>query len=551
MIFSYLKSTFRNFRKYKLYSLINVTGLAIAVALGILIYLYIRDELSYDGFHSRKDRIYRIEAKQFVYGDSPHDFPLEKDHSFRFCWMPTPLAPVLKDEIPDIVEFSRYSDDEGILSKGDKAFNEKIIFVDPGFLKMFDFNMPEGNPNQALNDIHNLVLTQSLAKKYFGDEDPVGKTLTLNLWNNSMDAVITGIVTDPPGNSSFQFSILARQEIKPFYKESLDSWNSFNTPTFLLLAGNTDMHTFHARLMRFTDKYFGKTIQDERSRQKLGNTARIFELTLNRLDRVHLDKNVPWYGVSDIAYSYILGGIGILIFIIACLNYISLSISNAAGRSVEIGIRKVLGAGPFSLARRFWGESQILSLISVFLGMLIAVLLIDPFNRFAGKNLSLFYSGNLSFIVFLVLMAFLVGLMAGGYPALFLSGFRPLDVLKKKKSGRYNLTFTRGMVVVQYALSGILITSSLVMFRQMRFVATANLGFNKDQVLVFPTYTGWTDEGERLAENLKNELLQSRDVLSVAGTNFSFNRGGWSKNGFEIQGKEHYAYVYRVDPDYV
>ncbi len=551
MSFYFFKSAIRNYRKYRLYTIINITGLSIAIALGILIYLYIQDELSYDGFHSNKSRIFRIDAKNYVYGNDAVDFPLEKDHSFRFVWLPSALAPTLSEEIPDIAEISRYSDDEAIVSAGDKAFNEKIVFVDPGFLKMFDFKMIEGDRNSVLNDLHDIVITPSIAKKYFGDEDPVGKALHLTIWDNKNDFVVTGIIQDSPGNSSFKFNILIRQELRAWYKEEYDNWNSFNVPVFIELAANTSREQFDKRLEVFKDKYFGKTIADERAKQKLPDSAKVFELVLQPLTKIHLDNKVGWFESSDITYSWILGGIGFLIFIIACLNYISLSVSSAGGRTTEIGIRKVLGARKSSLAGNFWGESQLLAFISLVVGIVLAFILVDPFGRYAGKSLTMLPAFNFWFCLFLVITVFLTGVLAGGYPALFLSHFQPLEVLRLNRSGKYNLSFTRGLVILQYALSGILITSSLIMFRQMRFVTTHELGFNKEQVIVLPTYTGWTDEGERMINDLKNELKKFPEVKYVSGTNTSFNRGGWSRHGFEVNGKQHAAYLYRVDPDYI
>jgi putative ABC transport system permease protein len=308
---------------------------------------------------------------------------------------------------------------------------------------------------------------------------------------------------------------------------------------------------FRSSIGKFAEKYFGKYIENERERQKLSDTVKIFEVAFNPLTAIHLDKNIPWYDVSDITYSYVLGGIGALIFFIACINFISLSVSGSASRSTEVGIRKVLGAGRFSVARQFWGESLGLVILAVLLGILLASVMIHPFNRFSGKTLSVFSSANLRFYFFIILVTFLTALFAGAYPSIYLSGFQPVEVLKRKSSTRYNLGFTRTLVVLQYALSGILITSSLVMFGQMRFITTRDLGYDEEQVIVIPTYTGWSDDGERLVNNLKNELQGMGGINSVSGTNFSFNRGGWSKNGFNINGKEHYAYIYRVDPNYV
>ena len=547
---NYIKISFRNFRKYRLHTFINIAGLSIGIALGILIFLFIADELSFDQFHSKKGQLYRVEVKKYTYGEEKSIFDENQDGIWYIPWMPTGLGPTMKDEIPDISHFTRWESGNGICTYGGKIFEENINYVDPGFFLMFDFKLLQGDPASVLNDKSQVVITEALMKKYFDDRDPIGKTIQLDINGEVTPYMISGVIENPPSNSSLDYNLLVRQENRPWYDESLNSWQSYNCPTFIELSSSTDLTNFRKRLQSFENKYFGEEKKETREKEILDEDVPVLELIIKPITGIHMDPDVRWHKSSNPTYSFILGGIGLLILLIASINYISLSLSNASSRAKEVGIRKVLGAKPSHLTRQFWGESQVMVLIALTSGIILASILIEPFNFFTEKSLSLISDYSFGFLLFLLMLVFLIGLIAGGYPAIFLSRFQPVKVLKSGNLTKFNTLLIRGLVVLQYGLSAFLIISSLIMYHQMRYITTKELGFNMDQVLVIPTFTGWTDEGENAVNRLDQALNGTPGIVSVSGSSASFNKG-WSRNGFEIEGEEHSAFTYRIQGDYV
>ena len=549
MWFNYFKLTLRNLWKHRLYSFINITGLGLGIAFTILIFLFISDERSFDSFHQKLDRIYRVEEVRYEYGDIKSMFDLDGDGKTETAWLPTPLGPALQNEISGIVNFTRFGGGEAVFNYNGKIFQENITFVDPGFLNMFDFEVNPGSQTSALSQKHHIILTRELANRYFENEDPLGKNIELDIYGDKQEFTVTGIIQAPPANSSIHFQALVRQENRPYYEENMKSWQSFNTPLFIELYTATPPSIFNETLSPFVEKYFGEEIREMREKNNLEENIPVFQLSIKPLEAIHLDKNVSWAKVSDPMYSYILTSIGILILLIACINYISISLSTASGRSKEVGVRKVLGAGPMTLARQFWGESQILVIISVIFGIILANFLLAPFNEFTQKSMVLFKPGHEMFFVFLMAVCLTVGVLAGGYPAIFLARFKTVEVFKSRSSNKLNPIVTRIMVVIQYTLSGFLIVSSMIMFRQMEYVANKNLGYDMEQVMVIPTFTGYTDDGEKTVNQLRESCSNVPGILDVAGTSASFNRG-WSRNGFEIEGQNHAAFTYRVNETY-
>lgn len=547
---NYFLISFRNIGKYKLHAFINITGLSIGIALSILIFLFIIDELSFDQFHSNKEYLYRVEIKRYTYREEKSIFDSDQDGMWQIAWMPTPLGPAILEEIPDIICMTRWVSGNGVMIYEDKIFEEEINYIDPGFFQMFDFQIVQGNMETVLMEKSQVVISESLKEKYFGIENPLGETIQLDMNGIVAPYIISGVIADPPDNSSLQYNLLMHQENRPWYAESIDSWQSFNCPTFIELSETADPLAFRDKLAAFENKYFAQEKKEILERELVGEDLPVFELMVKPLTDIHLDNEVNWHKSSDPTYSIILGAIGVLILVIASINYISLSLSNASRRTKEVGIRKVLGANSSNLTRQFWGESMVLVLISMIAAVLIVGLFLESFNALTGKNVTLISLNSAGLLLFLFLLVLLVGLLAGGYPAVFLSRYQPVKVLKLGSSSRFNIFLIRILVVLQYALSAFLILSSLIMYRQMRYITTKDLGYDKDQVLVIPTITGWTDEGEKAVTRLDQALKSLHGVLYVSGTSSSFNKG-WSRNSFIIDDEEHSAYTYRINGDYV
>nr|HPH46121.1 ABC transporter permease [Chryseolinea sp.] len=413
------------------------------------------------------------------------------------------------------------------------------------------FEILQGNADKLFQNTSDAVITQEIAKKYFGEEDPIGKPVSID---NQGEKVFTiaGIVETPPENSSISFKIIIPQENKPYYEKQLTRWGSFNTPTFVQLQPNANLTSFKTNLDKLVQKVMGDKLNEWRkeSVNPIPADAKMLEYEFTRITDIHLKKEISWNKVSDPQYSLILGGIAILILIIACINYISLALTTSASRKTEVGIRKVVGALKNQLIYQFSFESVIIALSSMIIGLGLVVLFLPAFNSFTEKGIHLSWIGSLPVIAASIAITIIVGLIAGSYPALFLSGFKPAQVLKGGFTSKLQSGFTKPLVILQFALSAFLIISSVIMYKQMRFVASKDLGYNQHQVIVIPTQKGWTEESNKTVQQFRDRLSKERDVLSVAGTSISFNQG-WSRNGYKIDDEQKSAFVYAVDPFYL
>lgn len=547
MISNYLKVASRNIRRQKLYSFINALGLSISIAFCLLIYLYIEDERSFDQFHLNKERIYRVQEKRFdTWWPKPPEHPYNES-----AWIQTGVGPALKADLAEVEYSCRYNPDaEGVVRYQDKAITEPVAYTDADFFKMFSFKLLKGNAEELFKKKSDLVITPEIAEKYFGSEDPMGKSITIDV-EGVKPFIVAGVIEAPPANSSFDFKMLIPQENRPYYDRNLDNWDNFNTPTFVQLRTNADVETFKSNLSAFVKKHMGDRLVKwkERSTIPIPEDAVMFEYKIAGLPEIHLMKDIGWHKVSDPQYSMILGSIAMLILIIACINYISLALTTSAARRTEVGIRKVVGAQMGQLVNQFALESILLALISMVLGIGLVVLFLPNFNAFTGKGISLFHENWLMLLGFTSVLALLVGLLAGSYPALFLARFRPALVLKGSAT-RVGTGFAKPLVVLQFALSSFLIVSSVIMYRQMNFIATKDLGYNQHQVIVLPTQKGWSPESDQTVQQVRTRLSQEPSILSVSGTTSSFNRG-WSRYGYKIDGEQKSAFVYGIDPYYL
>jgi putative ABC transport system permease protein len=547
MIQNYFKVAARNIVKRKTYSFINAFGLSIGIAFCTLIFLYIQDERSFDQFHVNKNLIYRIEEKSY---DTWQQEP-GKEYN-RSAWLQTGLKQAIKDEIPEVQLGTRFnSGSDGIFRANEKVFTEKLCYVDGDFFKMFSFKLLSGNPDKLFANRSDLVLTPAIAKKYFGDEDPLGKTVLIDDEGEKSFTVV-GIIEAPPANSSLDFQILLPQENRPRYDRNMTQWGSFNTPTFVQLVPNTDLEKFSVNLDKMLQKVMGDRLKKwrEKATVPIPDNVKLVELVFTQLPDIHLKKELSWHKVSDPQYSLILGGIALLILMIACINYVSLSLTTSTARRTEVGIRKVVGAQRKQLVYQFGFESIILAIGSMVIGIGLVFLFLPAFNAFTDKGIVVAGLNLFQLIGVSTLVTLLVGAVAGSYPALFLSGFRPALVLKGGFTSRLHAGFTRPLVVLQFALSAFLIISSVIMYRQMRFVTTKDLGYNKEQIVVVPTQTGWNPDADKTVQRFRIRAQQEPSILSVSGTTSSFNRG-YSRYGYKIKGEQKSSWVYGVDPYYL
>lgn len=541
MIRNYLKIALRNMRKYKTGSFINVAGLSLGLAFCILIYLFISDELSFDRFHEKADSIYSIVINDHFY-----------EYSRRY-WM-VPIAPVLKDHFPEIESFARLVREINVPVKyNDNIFNENICMADPEFLEIFSFRPKKGNPGSALYSDSSVVLTQNTANKYFGNEDPIGKVLLFTFGERQKPFVVDGIMENVPSNSSIHFSILINIDNLNFIysSNSLDDWTRRSAQSYLLLKKQADPAHIENRILGIVKPYMSVFYETRQRYGSLVKNGETITYSLQNLKDIHLNSsNIVHLPRSDIRKSYILAAIALLILLIAVINFINMSIGRASLRAREISVRKMLGAGRKQLIHQFWIESVCTALISIVLGLFIAVLMLPVFNTFSIKNLTVNSLFHLNSIVVFLLLIVSVGISAGSFPALVMASFNLTDVLRGKFKLRRKNLFTKILIILQFSISIFLLVASIIMSRQIRFLKNYDLGFDKDGILIVDLQERHNTESQELFKLFKESIQSHTAVKSVSGCMSSPNRTD-IYGMIDNQGKKIYVYYNRVYDDYL
>lgn len=507
MISNFFKVIYRNILRNKGVSAINISGLAIGMAAAILIMLWIRDERSYDGFHQHKDRIYEIWNRVA--------------HEGQFtCWNSVPelTARALENDLPEVERAVRVDKNNDFLfSTGDKKLMKSGLTVDSGFLQMFTFPMLKGNSATALNDPKSVVLTEKTAKSLFGEEEALGRVVKIK---NSEIYTVSGILKDPPANSRFEFDyLLPWPTVKSGEKQDF-GWNDNSTSTYILLKPNATLASMAPKLKDLKQRY-----NEEAKNLK-------WEFFAYPLDRWRLYSSFT-NGVEDnggrITFVKIFGIIAGLILLIACINFMNLSTARSEKRAKEVGIRKVVGAQKSSLITQFIGESIFISLLSGILAIIIVQLSLSGYNQLTEKNLSLQYNNTATWLAFTGFIL-LTGLLAGSYPAFFLSAFRPVKVLKGTyKRTNALVTPRKVLVVLQFTFATMLIICTIIVKQQIDHGRNRATGYNSEN-LVYHYMTGDIKKNYAL---IKNELLESGAATSITKTNSPLTErwsDGWGQS---------------------
>jgi len=552
MIKNYYKTALRNLLHQKFFVFVNSFGLSIAIAFCMLIFLYIQDEGRFDSFHKNKNDIFRINEVRYFGQNATQAGTMRPDTRQKLtksAYLPAPLGSVLKDELPEVVKATRYNSEPVVVKHKNLIFTENAAYVDADFFSMFSFRVKSGNSDHFFETKNEVVITESIARKYFGDVDPLDTELSILIEGEEHLFTISGVLEDVPSYSSFNFELLLPEPVRPYYENAMSNWRSFNSPTFVQLQPYISLENFEANLQNIADKYLSDSEKHWRERQQIPAEEPALGLGYTNLKDIHMDTTVDWTKVSDPQYSYILGAIAFLILTIACINYISLSLSRSTARSLEVGIRKVSGATKSQLVGQFLFESILQSLIALGIAIALVYLFLPIFNEYTGKAIEIGLKDWMILSGFALGLSIITGFVAGSYPSFFLSSLKPIAVLKKQLA-KVRRRFTTILVGIQFALSGSLIICSIIMFRQMNFITSKDLGYNRDQVVVIPTQTGWTDEGEKMVQRFRNNFNGDPDIVDISGTNASFNRG-WNIYSYKIHGEDKSAYVYRVDHEYI
>jgi len=532
MIRNYLKTAFRNLWKHKVFSFINLTGLAVGMTSCFLIYLYVSFELSYDSFHSKANRIYRVVTDLKT--------PTEVIHTSGPAWA---VAPNAKSEFPEVEAFVRIAGGNSVLMrKGDIKYQEEnAIWADSAFFKMFDFKLLKGDPKTALQEPFSVVFTESAAKKYFGNKDPIGQTLLIT--GDAFPAKVTGIMKDMPENSWIKGSVvLSMSTITKKFNQGLDNqWGNYGAQAFLLLKPGTNPKALEKKFPAFLEKRNGTEMK------QMQMFPTIF---LEPLRDVYLLSTRDGSKTGNINNVYIFSSVAVFILLIACINFINLTTARSTERAKEVGIRKVVGAGKTQLARQFIGESIMLCLIAFLLTVGLSALLLPLFNQLSGKIISQGIFEHARYIFLLFFAAIIIGFIAGIYPALVLSSFKSVTVLKGRfATGTKGIILRKGLVVTQFTISIALIIATIIVYSQMRFMRSQDLGFSKDQMIVIDSQGDPAKDAFRQAVAGISHVKSTATSSSVPGGG---NPGAYSEIE-NIKGDLQIANLdlYFVDFDYI
>ncbi len=505
MIKNYLKIAFRNLLKYRAYSLINIFGLAIGIAACILILLYVNDELSYDKYNKKADQIYRVTGHAVIQGSE-----------IKMAITPAPLGATFVSDFPEVVQYTRLFPAPNMLIRyKNKVFNETQFFwADSTVFDVFTMPFIEGDPKTALTQPHSVVLTKSLANKYFGNENPLNKIMK---FEDGTPYTVTGVIKDCPSNSHFHYEMFASMASIEAGKSNF--WINNNFYTYIVLKKSALVSALKAKIPALVRKYAGPQIY-----QGLGisfdewlKRGNAYGFSLQPLTSIHLHSNLDneIEPNSNIKYVYIFSIIAVFILLIACTNFMNLATARSSTRLKEIGVRKVLGSTRPQLVKQFLTESILLTVMAIFISIILVEIFLPSFGNLAGKVLHTDYFKNLLAIPALLVTILIVGLVSGSYPAFFLSSLQPTKVLKEKSNGNKGNWLRSGLVVFQFSISIILFIGTFIIYSQIKYIQETNLGFNKENVLI--VNRAWALENH--AQAFKDDLLKNSNVISASNSN--------------------------------
>jgi predicted permease len=509
MIRNFFLIAFRNIYRHKGTSFINIAGLAIGLAASLLILLWIQDELSYDRFHKNADNIYRVEEDQFYSGDTYH-----------VTVTPYPSGPEWKQKIPEIAEQTRLVNQPRILFRyEDKIFFEpSVVAADSGFFSVFAYPLISGDPSDALRRPHSIVLTEKLAAKYFGDSNPVGKTINLE---NRYTFTVTGVMKDLPHNSVLRFDALIPYSYVNETGQASNSWGNNSINTFVLTNKGIDIKDVNKKL---TD------VAREHIPQGTTNYM-LFPVT-----DIHLHGQFGFtQDNGPVTVLYIFAAIALFVLLIACINFINLSTAKASTRAREIGIKKVTGAGQKTLIIQFILESMLMVAFSMILSLVLVGLLLGLFNSVSGKQFVLSDLFRADFIAGFLITGVLAGIISGVYPAFYLASMKPVAVLKGETAqGRSNGRLRQALVILQFTLSILIAVSAVFMYRQLNFMRTKDLGFDKENLIAIPM----PDDMRGRYYSFKSELSSDPLILGITASLQNPIRIGSNSGGASWEGKD-------------
>jgi putative ABC transport system permease protein len=532
MLKNYFKVALRYLLRSKVNTAINILGLSVGIACCLLIMLFVRSELSYDRFHSKSGRIFRVWQKERVEGKYLINVVT-----------PLPMAETFLHSFPEIESACRVYNFNMLVKAGNEMFNENINMVDSSFLGIFDFKLLSGSRTAPFPSTRAILITPEIATKFFGNTNPLGKRVEMQLGEQNLVFTVSGLIEKSPEESSIKFDILMPfDNAKYLFRERVfHSWTNIFNETYVLLHKEARATDLEKKFPDLIKQQFGKNFKEE-----------AYQAFLQPLTAIHLDNSLPVGNlpISNPKYAYILSTIGVLVLLLACVNFITLAVGRSAGRALEVGIRKVLGAVRKQIIRQFWGEAFLLTLAAIVLGLILAYFMLPSFNQLTEKHLV--FRPDWIFFAFCLILISLIALVAGIYPALILSGFNPVEALKGKilvgnRAGLFRLFLLVGQFVIAISM----IACALLIERQVKFLNRKDLGYTKDQVIIIPLNKKM-EEGFQLSKLFKTELMKYPEVAASTASVFSFEEIPWATIGYvDNLGKYRDFMFNSVDPDFV
>ena len=532
MFKNYIVTAFRNLWRGKVFSLINILGLSVGLACCMLIFLYEKDEISYDRFHKSGKQVFRITSDLFR----------EDGSVFKTGNTGMMPGPQFKAALPEVQDFTRVQSAYFTIKKGTQVFDQDALYVDENFFSVFSFPLLEGNPKTALSDIHSVVLSEELAEKYFGKKNAIGQILELNTGEKFEPFTVSAIARQSPQNSSIRIKMLVPMKFQQTQFND-KQWFNFFLSTFLVIRPGTDPNMVAAKMNRVFQKESAEELAEMRTRYDYKDNV---AFRLQPLFGMHLSADYPadngLEGASNKIYSYILSGIALFILVIACINFINLTIARSLKRAREIGIRKVIGGARKQLIVQFLGESFLLSGLAFVIALVLVQVLLPFFNTVSKKALSFSYLTDAWLVLGYIGLFIITGLLAGLYPSFVLSRFKPVDTLygRFRLGGRNYLG--KGLVVFQFVLATFFIIATFIIYSQFNYLMKYDLGYDDSNTAVI--HTGRIDRNK--LETFRNELRKDAAVLSVTA-----DQGGFWETTAKVNGNKDMEFNLRyIDENY-
>lgn len=545
MLKHYLTVAVRSFRRQKLYSFINVFGLALGIACCLLLGLFVADELTFDRVHKDGERIFRVARVNL----EPDGAPDGEKLSPR---MPMPAGPALKADLPDVEDFVRLTQSGRLIRVGEHTAEEEVVFADPSILDVFTFPLVAGDAATALTQPNAVVLSEAMAERTFGDENPIGQPMEVRFEGRFEPLVVTGVAAVPP-NSTVRFDVLLPFErlfdAIPWMALQQDEFRNSMLLTYVRLREDAEIAAVEAKMDAFIEAHYGEHIEAMRAGGHWTGDGPPLTYYFQPLPAIHLDPHVlpGLTPPSNPLYAQILAAIALAVLLIACINFMTLAIGRSARRAKEVGVRKTMGAHRRQLLGQFWGEALLMSALGLVVGLALAALFLPTFNVLTDKTLSFGLVPLPLTLGVLVGLVLVVGLAAGSYPALLLARLDPVASLKQRVRLGGSGVFARALVVVQFAISVFLLTGTFVLGAQLRYVQERDLGYDREHVVVVPVLEA--GRGEAVAR-LRTALAGHPAVTDLEGVTASFGRG-ISSAGFQHEGQDVEVVVYGVESGFV